>query len=164
IREMIKRMSTGTDREKRLAAATLIEEKTKQGSTKQAGVIDLGDGETLAYEPDMLIRWDGWLLEWKNLTLPWVEAWMHQSHEQQQEAQAELDRIKAENEEVKELFSGLPDRESLTIMQACNIKYRQGSKLARKWLLDLHRANARIGNALQSAAVAAHPDWEETKP
>ncbi len=30
IKEMIKRMTTGTDREKRLAAAALIEHKTKE--------------------------------------------------------------------------------------------------------------------------------------
>src|SRR5215468_6058445 len=65
---MTKRMTTGTDREKWLAASALIEHKTNEGSTKQEGVVDLGDGETLAYEPNLLIRWDGWLLEWKNLT------------------------------------------------------------------------------------------------
>src|SRR5215468_11613467 len=119
---MTKRMTTGTDREKWLAASALIEHKTNEGSTKQEGVVDLGDGETLAYEPNLLIRWDGWLLEWKNLTLPWVKEWSRQARQQQREAQAELDQLEAENDEMMKLFVGLPDPESLTIMQACNIK------------------------------------------
>jgi hypothetical protein len=42
------------------------------------------------------------------------------------------------------------------------MKYRQGSELARKWLLELNNANYRLSGAMQSAAVAAHPNWTQT--
>jgi hypothetical protein len=57
----------------------------------------------------------------------------------------------------------LPNPESLTILQACNIKYRQGSELAHRWLLKLNSADYLLAYALQSAAVAAHPNWRKTK-
>jgi hypothetical protein len=163
IREMINRMTTGTDREKRLAAAALIEHKTKEGTTKQEGFLNLGEGEKLAYEPNRLVRWDGWLIEFKKMTLPWVEQEQRQADEQMREAQAEYDQHKVRHKEAMEMFSGLPDREKLTTIQACNIKYRQGSELARKWLLELYGANHRLSEALNSAAVAAHPNWKKTK-
>jgi hypothetical protein len=164
INKMTKRMTVGTDREKWLAAAALIERKTQEGTTKQEGFLNLGEGrEPYPYEPERLMRWDGWLIEWKNMTLPWMDEQHRQANDQVREAQAELHRYEAERNEVMELFSGLPNRESLTILKACNIKYRQGSELACKWLLRLHSADYLLHGALQSAAVAAHPNWRETR-
>jgi hypothetical protein len=89
IREMIKRMTTGTDREKRLAAATLIDHKTKEGTNPQKGFLNVGDGtKPYPYEPERLMRWDDWLIEWKNMTLPWVEEQSRQGDEEMQKAEA----------------------------------------------------------------------------
>jgi hypothetical protein len=163
INEITKRMTAGTDREKWLAAAALIDRKTKEGSTPKKGNLDLGDGKSLAYEPDRLMRWEEWLIEWKFMTLPWMEAQTRQLDQRHREAQAEHDRATAECDEAMELFSGLPDDETLTTTKAANIKYRQGSELACKWLFNIHRADSRVDRALLSAAVAEHPNWQETK-
>jgi hypothetical protein len=70
---------------------------------------------------------------------------------------AEYDQARAECDKAMELFSSLPDRESLTIERAAQIEYRQGSELARKWLLRIHRV-------LASAAIAERRNWQEMKP
>jgi hypothetical protein len=153
IKEMVKRMPDGTDREKRLKAASLIEHKTKASTIKQV------------FDMDRLVRWDEWLIETANMTLPWMEHRQRQSAEEMREAQAGYERETAEHAEMMELFDGLPDREKLSTLQACNIKYRQGNEveheLARKRLRRFYSAGALLHDALMYAAVAAHPDFKQ---
>ncbi len=62
--------------------------------------MNLGDGAKLAFESERLVRWGGWLIEYGKMTLPWMKAQLRQANERQQEAQAEYDRLVAEDEEV----------------------------------------------------------------
>lgn len=72
IEEIIKLMTEGTDQEKRSAAAALIVHKTKKGTTRQIGGINLPGCDPEPCEPDRLFRWGDWAIEQKNMTLPWI--------------------------------------------------------------------------------------------
>jgi hypothetical protein len=86
--EMVKRMTEGTDQQKRSAAAALIERKTEQHRTVLWVTLPGVDGPMPVY-PDQLYRWDGWLCESKHATVRWVHERVRQVEEATRKAKEE---------------------------------------------------------------------------